>query len=91
MGISVQRIYASMDNRKVEFMSHMIEVEGKINDQTISILIFSRASCSYRDPKMVEIFQLPRRNIGKPFMFHIATRDKIKINEVVKACLMDMN
>jgi predicted aspartyl protease len=32
----------------------MIEVEGKINNQPISILIDSGASHSYLDPKMVE-------------------------------------
>jgi hypothetical protein len=37
----------------------MIEVEGKINDQPIAILIDSVAGHSYLDPKMVERFQLP--------------------------------
>jgi hypothetical protein len=39
MGRSVPRIYASLDNKQDEFQSHMIEVEGKINDQPIAILI----------------------------------------------------
>jgi hypothetical protein len=34
----------------------MIEVEGKINDQPIVILINSGATHSYLDPKMVERF-----------------------------------
>jgi predicted aspartyl protease len=37
----------------------MIEVEGKINNQTIAILIDLGASHSYLDPNMVEIFQFP--------------------------------
>ena len=43
----------------------MIEVEGKINDQPIAILIDSRDSHSYLDLKMVERFLLssnPRDN-----------------------------
>jgi hypothetical protein len=32
IGRSVPRIYAALDNKQVEFQSHMIEVEGKIND-----------------------------------------------------------
>jgi hypothetical protein len=35
MGKSVPRIYVSLDNKQAEFQSHMIEVEGKINNQTI--------------------------------------------------------
>jgi hypothetical protein len=73
MGRNVPRIYATLDNKKVEFQSHMIEVEGKINDQHISILIDSGASHSYLDPKMVEIFQLPRSKLGKPCLVQLAT------------------
>ena len=39
MGRNVPRIYAGLDNKKVEYQSHMIEVEGMINNQTIAILI----------------------------------------------------
>jgi hypothetical protein len=64
MGRSMPRIYASLDNKQDEFQSHMIEVEGKINDQPIAILIDSGASHSYIDPKLVEIFHFPRTNLG---------------------------
>jgi hypothetical protein len=43
MGINVQRIYATMDNEKEKYQSHMIEVEGMISNQTIAILIDSGA------------------------------------------------
>jgi hypothetical protein len=46
----------------------MIEVEGKINNQTIYILIDLRAIHSYLDPKMVERFQFPKRKLGKPWL-----------------------
>jgi hypothetical protein len=54
MGRNVPRIYASMDNKQFEFQSHMIEVEGNINNKTIVILIDSRSSNSYIDPKIME-------------------------------------
>jgi hypothetical protein len=73
MGKNVPRIYATLDNKQVEFQSHMIEVEGKIKNQTIAILIDSGASHSYLDPKMVEKFQLPRRNLGKSWLVQLAT------------------
>jgi hypothetical protein len=40
---------------------------------------------------MVERFQFPRSKIGKPWLVQLATGKKRKINEMVKACPMDMN
>jgi hypothetical protein len=39
MGKSVPRIYTALDNKQVEFQSHMIEVKGNINKLPIAILI----------------------------------------------------
>jgi hypothetical protein len=67
MGKIVPRIYASLDNKQVEFQSHMIEVEGMINNHAFTILIDSRASHNYIDPKVVEIFffqEASMRNLG---------------------------
>jgi hypothetical protein len=61
MGRNVTRIYVALDNKQAEYQSHMIEVEGMINNQNIVILSDSRSSHSYKDPKMVESFHLPRR------------------------------
>ena len=57
----------------------MIEAEAKINDQPIAILIQSGASHSYLDPKMVEIFQLSRSKLGKPWLVQLATGEKRKM------------
>ena len=56
MGGSMPRIYAALDNKQVEYQSPMIEVEGKINNQPISILIDPGASHSYINSNIVEIF-----------------------------------
>jgi hypothetical protein len=37
------RIYAALDNKQAEFQSHMIEVEGMINNHAFTILIDSRS------------------------------------------------
>jgi hypothetical protein len=39
MGKSVPRIYVALDNKQAEFQSHMIEVEGMINNHAFTILI----------------------------------------------------
>ena len=91
MGINVPKIYAALDNKQVDYQSHMIEVEGMINNQTITLLIYLGDSHSYIDPKMVEIFHLPRNKHGKYWLVQLATRAKRKFNEMVKSCIMDMN
>jgi hypothetical protein len=53
MGIRVPRIYVALANKQVEFQSHMIEVEGMINNHVLTILIYSGASHRYVDPKVV--------------------------------------
>jgi hypothetical protein len=91
MGINVSRIYAALDNKQAEYQSHMIEMEGMINNQTIAILNYSGASHSYIDPKMVESLHLPRSKHEKSWLVQLATGAKRKVNEMVKSCLMDMN
>jgi hypothetical protein len=81
----------ALDKKQVEYQSHMIEVEGMIKNQTISILIDSGATHSYIDPKMVESFNFTRRKHGKYWLVKIFTKAKRKFNEMVKSCLMDMN
>jgi hypothetical protein len=41
MGRNVPKIYAALNNKQSKFQSHMIEVEGNINNHPISILIDS--------------------------------------------------
>ena len=65
MGSRMPRIYAALDNKQAEFQSHMIEVEGMINNQPFIILIDLGASHSYVDPRVVESFHLSRRKHEK--------------------------
>jgi hypothetical protein len=69
----------------------MIEVEGKINDQPIVILIDSRDRHSYIDPNFVERFLLQISKHGKYWLVQLDTISKWRINELVKDCPMDMN
>jgi hypothetical protein len=43
VGRNIPRIYATLENRQADHQSNMIEVEGKIANQPISILIDSRS------------------------------------------------
>jgi hypothetical protein len=85
------RIYAALDNRQAYYQSHMIEVEGKIDNQPIAILIDSRASHSYIDPNLVERFKLKKCKHEKSLLVQLATGTKRRINELVKECPINMN
>jgi hypothetical protein len=60
VGRIMLRIYTTLDNRQTNYQSQMIEVEGKINNQPIAILIDSGSSHSYIYPILVEIFKLKK-------------------------------
>jgi hypothetical protein len=53
----------------------MIEVEGKIANQPIAILIDSGASHSYIAPNLVERFHLKRSKHEKSWLVQLATWD----------------
>jgi hypothetical protein len=91
MGRNVSSIYATLDNKQAEYQSHMIEVEGMINNQNLAILIHSGDIHSYIDPKMVESFHLPRFKHGKSWLVQLAIGARRKVNEMVKSYLMDIN
>jgi hypothetical protein len=91
MGRNVPTIYVALDSKQAEFQSHVIEVEGNIKNQPIAILIDSGSSHSYLDPKMVERFQLLRSKLGKLWLVQLTIGEKRKVNEMVKACPMEMN
>jgi hypothetical protein len=49
----IPRIYVALGNRQSNYWSHMIEVEGKIYNQTIDVLIDFGAIHSYMDTNIV--------------------------------------
>jgi hypothetical protein len=84
------RIYVALDNKKEEFQSHMIEVEGMIDNRPLVILIDSGASHSYVDPRVVESLHLTKIEHEKSWLVQLATGTKRKVTKLVKSCSMDM-
>ena len=68
MGSRMPRIYAALDNKQVEFQSHMIEVGGMINNHAFTILMDSGDNHSYIDPRVVESFHLSRSKHEKSWL-----------------------
>jgi hypothetical protein len=68
MGISVPRINAVVDGRQVDHQSTIMEVEGKIHDNRIYILIYPGASLSYVTPGLVELNKLKKLKHAKSWL-----------------------
>ena len=55
---AIPRIYAALEDRKVDHQSTVVEVIGKIVAQCISILIDPGSTHSYIAPRVVEVCAL---------------------------------
>ena len=84
VGKIMPRIYATLDNIQTNYQSHMIEVEGKIDNHPIDILIYSGASHSYVDPNLVKRFKLKKCKHEKSWLVQLATGTKRIIKDLVK-------
>ena len=51
---NIPTISAALENRQAEHQATMVEMEGKIADQSVTVLIDPGASLSYISPKIVE-------------------------------------
>jgi len=69
----------------------MIEVEGKIHNQPIVVLIDFGSSHSYINSNIVERFHLQRSKKNKSWLVHLVIGAKRKINELVKYFPINMN
>jgi hypothetical protein len=85
------RVYATLDDRQVEYQSNMIEVEGKIMNQPVAILIDSGAIHCYIDPKIVDILHLEKIKLGKTSFVQLATGTKRRIHDMVRSCSISLN
>ena len=69
----------------------MLEVEGKILNTLVSILINSRASLSYIVPRVVEKCKLVKAKQKNACLVQLATRVKRKVTESVKHCRLSFD
>ena len=54
VALNIPKINATLEDRQEYYQLTMIELEGKLHSQTISVLVDPRASLSYVNPKIVE-------------------------------------
>ena len=77
-------IYAALDGRQADHQAIMVEIEGKILNTSISILIEPGACQSYVSPKIVDECKLGKVKHDKPWLVQLATGTKQKVLEIVK-------
>ena len=69
----------------------MVEVEGKINQIPISILIDPGASLSYISPNLVEKCKLLVEKFARSWLVKLATGAKRKVITFIKNCVVTMD
>ena len=88
---AVPRIYAALEDHQADHQSTMVEVAGKIIEQSVSILIDPGSTHSYITPILVEICALKKVKHSKSWLVQLATGTKRKVSEVVEKCPLVMN
>ena len=67
---------AALEDRQVDHQATMVEIEGKILNTYISILIDPGACRSYVSPKIVDVCKLGKVKHDKPWLVQLATGTK---------------
>ena len=68
----------------------MIEVDGKILDKPISILIDSGSTLSYISPKLVDFCKMRKYDFEKLWLVQLATGTKRKVTNFISSCEVHM-
>jgi predicted aspartyl protease len=86
VGRSLHQINAAIDGRQADHQSSVVEIEGKINDTQISILIDPGATLSYITPNVAKSNKLKKLKHAKSWLVQLATGTKRKVVEFVLDC-----
>ena len=86
-----QGIYAALDGRQEDHQATMVEIEGKILNTSISIMIDPSACRSYVSPKVVDECNLGKVKHDKPWLVQLSIGMKQKVSKIVKDCEVNMN
>ena len=88
---AVPRIYAALEDRQADHQSTVVEVAGKVVEQSVSILIDPGSTHSYITPRVVEICSFKKVKHRKSWLVQLATGIKRNVSEVVEKCPLVMD
>ena len=84
-------IYVALDGRQEYHYPTMVEIEGKILNTFISILIYPSSCRSYVSPKIVDVCKIEKVKHDKPWLVQLGTGTKHKFFELVNDCEVNLN
>ena len=82
----VPRLYVTLEDLQADNQSIIIEVEGNIYKQYISIFIDLGSTHRYISPKIVEMCEFNKTKHSKSWLVQLATKTKRKVSEMVEKC-----
>ena len=85
------QIYASLDNRQVDYQASVVEMDCMICIHLVSILIDPGSNLSYVSHLAVEKCKLKQVKHVKSWLVQLATRTKRKVTCPIPACQFIMN
>jgi predicted aspartyl protease len=91
MGNYIHKINVSLEGRQVDHQSIVVEIEGKIQNKQVSILIDPGESLSYITPSLVESCKLKKVKHNKSWLVQLATGTKRKVSEYISNCDIGIN
>jgi len=80
-----------MDNKQVDHEASIIEMDSKICDQVVSILIDPGFSYSYVNPDLVDKCGLNNEVHANSWLVQLATGTKKRVHHWVRSCAFDLN
>ena len=88
---AVPRIYAAMEDRQADHQLIVVQVAGKIAEQSVSILIDPGSTHSYITPRVVDMCAFKKVKHRKSWLVQLATGTKRKVSEVIEKFPLSMN
>ena len=77
---NIPTISAALENQQAEHQPTMVEMEGKISDQSVTVLIDLGASLSYISPQFVEKCNIKTEKISVVLVGPVSHWHQEKIN-----------
>ena len=90
MARSVHRINAALEDCQADFQPTMIELEGTLLTEPVSILVDPGASLSYISPKLVELCKLKEQKFRNSWLVQLATGAKRKITTKIPNYVLEV-
>ena len=85
------RIFVALENQQAEHHTYMVDIEGMINNQPISILIDPGTNLSYISPTIVYLCKFVYEKFDKSWLVQLATCTKHKVISLDRNCKLIMN